>query len=118
MGVPPAKAARMAADLGIRVHTVGVGTLYGGVANVEGWPPIHAEFDEEILKEIADITRGEYFLARTADKLTKIYETLGRRVIFEKAEREVTALFTAIGVVLSLACAGLSLLWWSPHARR
>jgi len=111
MGVPPAKAAKMAADLGIRVYTVGVGTLYGGVANIEGWPPIHADFDEDLLKEIAAITHGEYFLARTADKVAKIYETLGRRVILEKHEFEVTALFTALGVVLSLASAGLSLLW-------
>jgi Ca-activated chloride channel family protein len=111
MGVPPAKAAKMAADLGIRVYTIGVGTLYGGVANIEGWPPIHADFDEDLLQEIATITHGEYFLARTADKVAKIYETLGRRVILEKHEFEVTALFTALGVVLSLASAGLSLLW-------
>jgi Ca-activated chloride channel family protein len=110
MGIPAAKAASMAADLGIRVFTVGVGTLYGGVANVEGWPTIHAEFDEETLKAIADITRGEYFLARTADKLTRIYEMLGRRVVLERKEYEITAVLTAIGVVLSLAAAGLSLL--------
>lgn len=110
MGIPAAKAARMAADLGIRVFTVGVGTLYGGVANVDGWPTIHAEFDEETLKAIADITRGEYFLARTADKVAKIYETLGRRIVLERKEHEITAAFTAIGVVLSLAAAGLSLL--------
>ena len=111
MGVPPAKAAKMVADYGIRVYTVGVGTLYGGVANIEGWPPIHAEFDEDILKEIADITRGEYFLARSAEKLLKIYRDLGRRVVLEGREREITALMTAIGMVLWLAAAGLSMLW-------
>jgi Ca-activated chloride channel family protein len=111
MGVPPVTAARMAADLGIRVFTVGVGTLYGGVANTEGWPPIHAEFNEKILKEIADVTRGEYFEARTADKLTKIYEGLGRRVVVERRDREITVLFAAIGVLLALASAVLSLLW-------
>ena len=109
MGIAPAKAAKMAADLGVRVYTVGVGTLYGGVANVEGWPTIHAEFDEEILKNIADITGGEYFLARNADKLKRIYDTLGRRVIFETKQHEVTALFAALGVALSLAAALLSL---------
>ena len=116
MGIPPVTAARLAADHGIRVFTVGVGTLYGGVANTEGWPPIHAEFNEKILKEIADITRAEYFEARTADKLTKIYESLVRRVILERREREITALFAAIGVVLSLASAVLSLLWSSRPA--
>jgi Ca-activated chloride channel family protein len=118
MGIPAVKAARMAADLGIRVYTVGVGTLYGGVANVEGWPTIHAEFDEAMLQEIADITRGEYFLARTADKLTRIYETLGTRVVLESAQRELTALFTAIGVVLLLASATLSVFWSNRLERR
>jgi Ca-activated chloride channel family protein len=116
MGVAPAKAAKMAADLGIRVYTVGVGTLYGGVANIEGWPPIHADFDEDILKEIAAVTRGEYFLARSADKVARIYDTLGRRVILERMEREITALFTVIGVLLALASAGLSLLWSSRQS--
>jgi Ca-activated chloride channel family protein len=110
MGVPPVKAARMAADLGVRVYTIGVGTLYGGVANIEGWPPIHAEFSEELLQEIADITHAEYFLARTADKVTRIYEKLGRRVVLERTEYEITALVTALGVILSLAASGLSLL--------
>lgn len=116
MGVPPAQAARAAADLGIRVYTVGVGTLYGGVANVEGWPPIHAEFDEAILQEIAQTTRGEYFLARTGEKLDRIYGKLARRVIFERQEREVTAMFTACAIVLSLAGAALSL-WMRGRTR-
>ena len=109
MGVPPQKAAKLAADLGIRVYTIGVGTLYGGVANIEGWPPIHADFDEEILKDIASVTRGDYFLARTAEKVSRIYEKLVTRVVFEKTEIEITAVMTALGVLLTLAAAALSL---------
>jgi Ca-activated chloride channel homolog len=108
MGIPAAQAAKAAANLGIRVFTVGVGTLYGGVANIEGWPTIHAEFDEETLKLIADITHAEYFLARDADKLTRIYERLGKRVVLEREEYEITAGLTVIGLILTLAAAGLS----------
>jgi Ca-activated chloride channel family protein len=111
MGIPATSAAKIAADLGVRVYTIGIGTLYGGVANVDGWPPIHAEFDEQTLKAVADITRGEYFLARKADKVTSVYEQLGRSVIFERREHEITALLTALGIVLTLASTGLSLLW-------
>ena len=111
MGIPATSAAKIAADLGVRVYTVGVGTLYGGVANIDGWPPIHADFDEQTLKAVADITRGEYFLARKADRVTRVYEQLGRSVIFEKSEHEITALLTAVGIVLTLASTGLSLLW-------
>jgi Ca-activated chloride channel family protein len=110
MGMPPDKAAKIAAELGIRVYTIGVGTLYGGVANVEGWPPIHAEFDEDLLKEIASVTHGEYFLARTADKVSRIYEKLGRRIVRAKTEYEITAVLTILGVLLMLGAAALSLL--------
>lgn len=110
MGVPAPQAAKMAADHGVRIYSVGVGTLYGGIANIEGWEPIHAEFDEENLIKVADITRGEYFLARDADKVATIYEKLGRRVILRKTESEITVLFIAIAALLSLTAAGFSLL--------
>jgi Ca-activated chloride channel homolog len=111
MGVPAVAAAKMAADLGVRVFTVGVGTLYGGVANTEGWPTIHAEFSEKILKEIAHVTRAQYFEAHTGARLAKIYQSLGRRVVLERKEYEITAIVVALGLVLSLAAAMLSLLW-------
>jgi Ca-activated chloride channel family protein len=110
MGVPATQAAKMAADHGIRIYSVGVGTLYGGIASIEGWEPIHADFDEQNLIKVADITRGEYFLARDAGKVTTIYEKLGRRVILQKSENEITVLFIAIAALLSLTAAGFSLL--------
>ena len=62
-----------------------------------------------MLQRIADVTHGEYFLARSADKVMKIYQRLGRRVIFERAEHEVTALFTALGMFLALGGGAFSL---------
>ena len=109
MGVPPEHAAKLAAELGIRVYTIGVGTLYGGVANVDGWPPIHADFDEDLLKEIAAVTHGDYFLARTGDKVSRIYEKLGTRVVLKKEEYEITVVLTMIGVLLMVGAAALSL---------
>ena len=112
IGVPPVKAAEAAAERGIRVYTVGVGTPYGGMAKVEGWPHIHAEFKEETLKEIARVTRGKYFHARNAGKLDKIYGELTGRAVLEKRETEITPLLSTIGMMLLLAAATLSLLWW------
>jgi Ca-activated chloride channel family protein len=114
LGVPHLTAAKMAADRGVRVHTIGIGTLYGGTAYVEGMPPMHADFEEETLQQIAAATGGDYFYAKTADKVKRIYEKLARRVVFEKRESEITALFGAIGAVLSLVAAALSLLWFNP----
>jgi len=113
MGIPALGAAKLAAEQGIRVYTAGVGTLYGGVANVEGWEAIHAEFEEETLEKIADMTRAEYFYARDVEKLTRIYQKLSTRVIFERRETEITALFVAAAALLALAAAGLSFVWYN-----
>jgi Ca-activated chloride channel homolog len=117
MGVPAKEAAKLIAAFGIRVYTVGVGTLYGGVANVEGWPAIHAEFEEDTLKEIADMTGGDYFLARNAKKVLKVYERLGHRAVRETGTRELTALMAALGALLTFGAAALSVMWSTPQAR-
>ena len=109
-GPDPLKAARMAADRGVRVYTVGVGTVEGEVIGFEGWS-FRARLDEETLKAVASMTLGEYFHAGSAVDLTKVYETLNARLVFERKETEVTAFFTAVGALLALLAAGLSV-WW------
>ena len=73
----------MAADRGVRVFTVGVGTPNGEVIGFEGWS-FRARLDEDTLKAIADLTRGEYFHAGTAMDLKKVYRGLNARLVFEK----------------------------------
>ena len=73
-GPDPIEAARIAADRGVRVFTVGVGTADGQVLGFEGWS-MRVRLDEETLKTIANITHGEYFYAGTATDLKKIYQS-------------------------------------------
>jgi Ca-activated chloride channel family protein len=110
-GPDPVEAAQMAADRGVRVFTVGIGTKEGEIIGFEGWS-IRVRLDEDTLKQIATITHGEYFYAGTAADLKKVYETLNSRLVMERKETEITALFTAVAALLSLAAAGLSLLWF------
>jgi len=114
-GPDPLKAARMAADRGVRVYTVGVGTVEGEVIGFEGWS-FRARLDEETLKAVASMTLGEYFHAGSALDLKKVYETLNSRLVFEKKQTEVTALFAAAAALLSLLAAGLSMLWFNRIA--
>lgn len=111
-GPDPLEAARMAADRGIRVFTVGFGSAAGGPAMIEGYS-IYMMYDEETLKAIAQLTRAEHFHAASADELKKIYESLTSRFVLEKEEREVSALFVAVATLLALAAAGLSLAWFN-----
>jgi Ca-activated chloride channel family protein len=101
----------MAAERGVRVYTVGFGTAEGGQANVEGYS-IYMRFDEETLRMIADVTRGEYYYAGSAADLRRVYQQLNARFVLEKKETELTALFTAAGALLALLAAALSLAWF------
>ena len=105
------EAAKMAADRGVRVFTVGIGTTSGGTLGFEGWS-MRVRLDEQTLKQIANMTRADYFYAGTAGDLKKVYESLNSRLVLEKKEIEVTALFAAAGAVLALVSALLSLAWF------
>jgi Ca-activated chloride channel family protein len=111
-GPDPIEAARMAADRGVRVYTVGIGTAGGEIIGAEGWS-MRVRLDEEALKNIATLTHAEYFYAGTATDLQKIYQSLNTRIFFEQKETEITALFAAAAAVLAFVAAFLSLLWFN-----
>jgi len=111
-GPDPVDAARLAADRGVRVFTVGVGTPDGQILTGEGWS-IRVRLDEDALKVIADLTRAEYFFAGNAPDLKRVYETLNSKLVMERKQTEVTALFTAVAASLTLLAAALSLMWFN-----
>jgi Ca-activated chloride channel homolog len=91
--VNPSKASLVAKDLGIKVHTVGIGTNatlaspgFGDL--LMGARPMRAEFDEALLKEIANATGGVYFNASDIEGLTKVYEEIDKLEETESEEPE------------------------------
>ncbi len=111
-GPDPIESARMAADRGVRVYTVGIGTQAGEIIGAEGWS-MRVRLDEESLKTIANLTRAEYFYAGSATDLQKIYQNLNTKIFFEQKDMEVTALVAAAAAVAAFASALLSLLWFN-----
>jgi Ca-activated chloride channel family protein len=110
-GPDPLEAAKMAADRGVKIFTVGIGTKEGETIGFEGWS-MRVRLDEETLKNIASATRGEYFYAGTADDLKKVYEGLSTRLVVEQKETEIASLFAAAAAVLTVLAAGLSVAWF------
>jgi Ca-activated chloride channel family protein len=111
-GPDPVESAKMAADRGVRVYTVGVGTVQGEVIGWEGWS-MRVRLDEDTLKQIANVTRGEYFYAGNATDLKTIYKTMGSKMELTKQQPEITALFVAAAALFVLLGAGLSLVWFN-----
>ena len=111
-GPDPLEAAEQAANRGVRVFTVGVGTREGADLSFGNFS-FHAILDEATLKKIALITGGRYFKASSAEELRGIYRSLGTRLELTKQDTEITALFVAAGLGLFLLMGALSMAWFN-----
>lgn len=114
-GPDPVEAARMAADRGIRIFTVGFGTKGGEIVTFRGYR-MQVQLDEETLQQIAEVTRGRYFHAATATDLNEVYQSLTSQFVLETQETEITAFFAAGAALLMLFGGTLSMLWFSRIA--
>jgi len=83
--VAPQTAAEIAKAFGVRVYTIGVGSMGKALAPVAMYPNgqyvydyVPVEIDEKMLGNIADMTGGKYFRATGNDKLTSIYKEIDR----------------------------------------
>jgi Ca-activated chloride channel homolog len=118
--VKPLDAAKLAAKLGIRIYTIGIGadslTLPGLFGSSFGSRQVNpsAELDEATLQEIAQLTGGEYFRARNPQELVTIYQLLDE---LEPVEQE-TSLYRprqALGYLPLLGALFLSFLLALRH---
>lgn len=114
-GVDTLAAAKMAADRGVKIYVVGLGTVGGDGATSEGMP-IYLQLDEPTLREVARMTGGQYHYAGTAEKLRSVYENLGSQLQVNRRETELSGLLSLVAACLALTGAALSLLWFGRIA--
>ena len=136
-GVHPLNAALSARDRGVRVYTIGFGTVsptvlrctpdqLGGdeLANRIGQGGfgtfgrgfVRGNFlrlDEQTLSRVAEITDAEYYLAESADELIEVFSTIPVQIEKKKKRMEVSGVLTGIGALLALSSVALGLRWSS-----
>ena len=89
--IDPQTASELAVEYGIKTYTIGLGTngmALSPIAIRNGqfqYGKIQVEIDEELLKEIAEVTGGRYFRANNNRKLMEIYKEIDK---LEKTEVE------------------------------
>jgi Ca-activated chloride channel homolog len=110
-GPDPMEAARLAADRGVRVFTVGFGSREGETVGFGGWS-MRVQLDEDTLRQVAELTRGRYFHAGSASDLNQVYRSLTSQLVMETEKTEITAFFAGGAGLLMLLAALLSLLWF------
>lgn len=115
-GPDPIAAANLAAEHGVRIHTVGIGSSEGIALTVGGWS-MRVSLDEETLRKIAETTLGEYYTASSAQDLRRIHGHLSARMAIARASTvEITAFFVVFGALLLAASALCSMLWFNRVA--
>jgi len=104
----PVAAAQAAADRGVRIVTIGVGTAAGTTLDLDGFK-VQTSLDEATLQQIADTTSGAYHAAADGDPAAAVFDELAQRLVVRSEPIEITALVAAAALVLLVAGAALSL---------
>ncbi|HEY5730246.1 MAG TPA: VWA domain-containing protein [Anaerolineales bacterium] len=132
-GPYPLSAAIQAASRGIRVYTIGYGTVNnrspmdcgddfnqdqfffgGGGFQFEpqtGSRDFRLQLDETTLKQVADMTGGSYYFASSANELEDVFQNLPSFVVATRETIEVSVFFTAFAAVMILLAMFLSFRW-------
>lgn len=108
----PLTAAQAAADLGVRVYTIGIGSTAGTTLHVNGFT-VHTRLDEATLQHIAQLTDGAYYNAENEQDLSAVYENLSPELVIKPEKMEVTSIFAGLGILVLLTGGTFSLLWFS-----
>ena len=106
----PMAAAQAAANQGVRIYTVGLGSAAGTTVTVNGFQ-LHTQLDEATLQGISQLTDGTYYNATDAQQLRSIYDNLDTGLVLQPQLTEITSLFAGTSLLLLIAGALTSLLW-------
>jgi len=121
----PLDAARLAAEEGVRVYTIGVGADAVAVPGIFGARVVNpsADLDEATLEAIAEQTGGAYFRAKNVEGLASIYrridalEPATAEPLYLRPTRELFAWPLSVALALSLALATALTQPWQTLAR-
>lgn len=107
----PFEAAYAAAERGVRIYSIGIGSQAGTTLNINGYT-VHTQLNETVLEQIAGLTGGEYYNAESQEDLKEIYDNISPELVIKPEKMEVTSIFAGISIVILLIGGGLMLLWF------
>jgi len=108
----PIDAAQTAADRGVRVNTVGIGSAAGTTLHINGFT-VRTQLDEAMLQQISQLTDGTYYNAENEQDLHTIYDNLNPQLIIKPEKTEVTSILAGAGLLVLLIGGAFSLRWFS-----
>jgi len=107
----PLVAAQTAAERGVRIYTVGIGSAPGTTLQIDGFT-IHTQLNESMLQQISQLTGGVYYSAENEQDLRTIYKNLDPQLVIKPEKMEVTSIFAGVSMLVFLISGAFSLLWF------
>ena len=107
----PLEIAQIAAETGVRIFPIGIGSPEGAVIEIDGFN-IVTQLNESPLQEIAGLTNGTYYNAGDEESLRDIYENIDLRLTIRAEKMEMTSIVAGISTLLFLIGGALSLFWF------
>ena len=108
----PLAAAQTAAERGVRIYPIGIGSAAGSLLHIEGLT-IRSRLNEDLLNQIAQITDGTYYSADNEQDLKAIYDNLNPQLVIKPEKTEITSLLAGMAILLLLIGGAFSLVWFS-----
>jgi Ca-activated chloride channel homolog len=107
----PLTLAPVAAQAGVRIFPIGIGSPNGAVVDVGGFQ-VATALDAPLLRGIASRSGGTYFAAADAASLQRVYSSIDLKLTVSGQKTEITAILAGIGLLFFLVAAGLSMRWY------
>ena len=107
----PFEVAQAASDLGVRIYTVGIGSPAGAVLEVNGFT-VFTQLNEPVLRQISEISGGEYYNAATEEDLQSVYQNLTPQLVVKPEQMEITSILAGASLLMLLIGGIFSLLWF------
>jgi Ca-activated chloride channel family protein len=107
----PLLIAQLAAEAGVRIYPVGIGSEEGAVLQIDGFN-ILTRLNQETLQQIAGLTNGSYYHAEDEESLREIYENVDLQLTISGEKMEVTAILAGLSLLFLFIGGSLSLLWF------
>ncbi|HEY8168069.1 MAG TPA: VWA domain-containing protein [Candidatus Limnocylindrales bacterium] len=106
----PLEAAQAAADRGVRIDTVAIGSPEGVDLDLDGFV-VHTALNAELLEQVAEASGGQAYRAADTESLMAIYEGLDPQFVIEPETIELTGIVAGLAVLLLITGGLLSLRW-------
>ena len=104
------QASAVAAEEGVPVSTIAFGTG-AAMIEIDGYQ-VPADIDKEALHGLAEDTGGNFYEAESDTELDEVYTDIGSSLGTESVHEEIVTRFVMVAIVLAVATALTSLLWF------